>query len=302
MLGAAAACTQAADPSGIDLTGSEGDGEVGRWVHSGYFDRTYDLHVPEDADIGAPRPLLVVLHGAGDTGHAFRGRIAADPVTDQAGFITVYPDGLGGAWGVGCGCTASELTGADDVKFLNTLIRQLAGALPIDTTRVYVAGYSQGGQLAQRYGCVSAFPPAGVVSVAALLLRQVAQTCAPAGPLDVLLIHGTADPVMRYGGFGPGASALSVEEGAALWTETLGCAPQPVVRTLDDTNGDGTTVTVEEHTGCAGGAEVRLDRVNGGGHTWPGPTGPWPKSTGKLSRSLDATAEIAALIGAAATR
>ena len=291
-------CVESATAPGPDFSKAEGEGELGRWVHSGYYDRTYELHVPDGVTAGALRPLLIVLHGAGDTGRGFRARIAADARTDAAGFVTVYPDGVSGSWAVGCGCTDAELAGVDDVTFLNTLIRQLADGLPIDTSRVYVAGYSQGAQLAQRYGCVSERPPAGVAAVAGLVLRLVAQRCAPASPFPVILVHGDADPVFGFDGFATTANVLSAPEMVAFWSEMEGCAGAPAQETRRDDNGDGTSVTVTRYDGCAG-APVRFDRVNGGGHTWPGPTGPWPKSTGKLSRNLDASAEIVAFFGGA---
>jgi polyhydroxybutyrate depolymerase len=290
-----AACADSATAPAIDLSKQEGEGEVGRWVHAGLYDRTYDLRVPGGIAAGDRRPLLIVLHGAGDTGRGFRARIAADARTDQAGLITVYPDGIGGEWATGCGCTAAELAGADDVAFLNTLVRQLATELPVDTTRVYVAGYSQGAQLAQRYGCTSARAPAGVAAVAGMPVRGVAEGCTPTAPFAVLVVHGDADPVMLYGGFGSGAPILSVPETIARWAEVMGCALTPTEETRADENRDGTTVSIARYSGCDGGVGVQLDRVEGGGHTWPGPTGPWPKSTGKLSRNLDATAEMIAL-------
>ncbi len=295
-----AACAASGTAPEVDFSKQEGEGQLGQWVHSGSYDRTYDLHVPDGAETGADRPLLIVLHGAGDTGRGFRARIAADARTDEAGFVAVYPDGFAGSWAVGCGCTDAELAGVNDIAFLNTLVRQLAAGLPIDTMRVFVAGYSQGAQLAQRYGCVSERPPAGVAAVAGLILRVVAERCAPRAPFPVIVVHGDADPVFFYGGFGTGANILSAPDMVALWADVEGCGGQPAQETRPDDNGDGTTVTIERYQGCAAGGRVRLDRVNGGGHTWPGPTGPWPKSTGKLSRNLDATAEILAFFGAGA--
>lgn len=290
----AAACADSTTTPAIDLSKQEGEGEVGHWVHAGLYDRTYDLRVPDGIAAGDRRPLLIVLHGAGDTGRGFRARIAADARTDEAGFITVYPDGVGGEWATGCGCTAAELVGVDDVAFLNTLVRQLATELPVDTARVYVAGYSQGAQLAHRYACTSERAPVGIAAVAGMPVRGVAEGCTPAAPVSVMVIHGDADPVMLYGGFGSGAPILSVPETVATWVEVLGCAPTPVEETRADANRDGTTVSIERYPECEAGVRVQLDRVNGGGHTWPGPTGPWPKSTGKLSRNLDATAEMIA--------
>ena len=291
------ACEDTAGPPPIELGKQEGEGVVGAWVHSGFYDRTYTLHLPPESS-PTPKPLLVMLHGAGDTGASFRARIAADAQTDAAGFITVYPDGIGGTWSVGCGCTTAELAGANDIIFLETLIRQLVDGLPVDTTRIYLAGYSQGGQLAQRYGCSSDAPPAGIASVAASLYRGVAQSCAPASPFSVILIHGDADAVMRFDGFGGAASVLAAEETFDTWVSAMGCVGSPTQETLPDNNGDGTDVLATRVGGCAGGNVVEFDRVRGGGHTWPGMTGPWPKSTGKLSRNLDGTARILALFGA----
>lgn len=283
----------------IDLSKAEGEGEPGVWVHSGFYDRTYDLHLPPGMENTSPRPLLIVLHGAGGTGRGFRSLISADEKTDAAGFITVYPDGVAGTWAVGCGCTSAELAGVNDVQFLETLVHQLADAFPVDTSRVYIAGLSQGGQLAQRYACTSELPLAGMVSVAALLLEQVSSRCTPATTFDVLLIHGDADPVMRYNGFGLSAGALSVPDNIEFWRQTLACGETPEESQVADDNQDGTSVARFRFTGCMGGGVVQLDRVVGGGHTWPGPTGPWPKSLGKLSRNMDATAEILSFFGSA---
>ncbi|HSG09726.1 MAG TPA: PHB depolymerase family esterase [Longimicrobiales bacterium] len=295
---AVAACGDTTGPPSIDLGKDEGEGVVGEWVHSGFYDRTYTLHLPPKATGPGLMPLLIMLHGAGDTGASFRSRIGGDAATDEAGFITVYPDGISGTWSVGCGCTSAELAGANDVIFLNTLIRQLAAELPVDTSRVFLAGYSQGGQLAQRYACTSGSPPAGVASVAASLYRGVAERCEPAAPFSVILIHGDADQVMRYDGFGGAANVLSAEETRDAWVGAMGCAAEPSEEVLPDDNADGTEVRVSRFSGCLAGSLVEFDRVRGGGHTWPGNTGPWPKSTGKLSRNMDATARILALFAA----
>lgn len=281
------------DPVGYDFSKAEGDGEIGVWVHSGPYNREYTLHTPPGMDPGVSYPLLVFLHGAGDTGAAFERRLRADAPTDAHGYITVYPDGMEGTWDVGCGdCTAAGALGAADVTFLETLVRQLAGSLPVDTTRVYVAGFSQGGSLAQLYGCTASLPPAGIAVVAGLLYVSVAQSCAPAAPFPVIMVHGDADPISLFGGFGPGAPVLPVPDMVQHWVGLLGCSDSPQTGFLPDTAGDYTTVSTYRFQGCAGGTEVGFDLISGGGHTWPGDTGPWPNFTGHHSLNLDATGEI----------
>lgn len=299
LVAVATASCYGTDPVGYDFTKQEGDGEVGVWVHSGLYNREYELHTPPGVDDGQLHPLLIFLHGAGDTGPSFKRRLRADAATDAAGFITVWPSGMEGTWTVGCGddCTYAEALGADDETFLETLVRHLAAGLPVDTTQVYLLGYSQGGQLAQLYGCESTLAPAGIGVVAAELYKAVAQSCAPNGRFPVGILHGTADPIAFYGGFGPGAVVLSVPETVQVWLDLWQCGDDPDARFLPDAVGDFTAATIYRFPGCGAGSPVVLYQVHNGGHTWPGDTGPWPGIVGKRSRNIDATAEFLELFG-----
>jgi polyhydroxybutyrate depolymerase len=289
-----AGCDPATDPISYDeFLKAEGEGELGIWVHSGLYNRTYTLHTPPDMAEEGSYPLLIFLHGGGATGRSFQSRLRADALTDAAGFITVYPDGLERSWTVGCGnCTDAERLGADDVTFLATLARHLAEHLPVDTTKVFVAGFSQGGSLAHLYACTSSLPAAGVATVAGLVFRDVNADCDPGRPLPVVIVHGTDDPVAWYGGFGLEAPLLSAPEGVEMWAREMGCQGPPVVTEIPDQVGDHLTVTTFEFTSCASGFPVVHHRINGGGHTWPGPTGPWGAFGGRNTRNLDATGEF----------
>jgi polyhydroxybutyrate depolymerase len=78
----------------------------------------------------------------------------------------------------------------------------------------------------------------------------------------------------------------AIEELVAGQAARNRCASGPVV---SDVNGD---VTRRAYAGCAGGADVVLYTVHGGGHTWPGgePLPEW--FAGATSSSIDATAEL----------
>lgn len=285
-----AGCEGATDPIDYgDFTKAEGEGELGIWVHSGLYNRLYFLHTPPDMDDGESHPLLIFLHGAGGTGEGFQRWLRAHEVTDSAGFITVYPDGLEGTWTIGCqeSCTFAEELGADDVAFLNALTGHLADHLPVDLDRVYVAGYSQGGSLAYLYACQSPNPPAGIAVTSGLIHRQVADNCEPGAPFPVLVTHGTADLLAFYAGFGDEGPFLSVPGAVDLWRQEMGCDAEPVREDFPDLAGDFTTITSFRFKGCLTGSEVLHFRVNGGGHSWPGDTGPWGPVVGPHSRNLD---------------
>jgi polyhydroxybutyrate depolymerase len=290
------------DPVGYDFNKQEGDGEVGVWVHSGLYNRTYELHTPPTVADGELHPLIIFLHGAGDTGPSFKRRIRADADTDAGGFITVWPSGMEGTWTVGCSddCTYAQALGAADDVFLETLVRHLAAGLPVDTTQVFILGYSQGGGLAQAYACRSTLPPAGIGVVGGLLYKAVAQSCAPTGRFPVGIVHGDADPVVFFGGYGPSGAVLSVPETAQVWLDLWGCGDSPTSEFRPDVVGDYTAATVYRFPGCAAGSAVVLYQVHHGGHTWPGDTGPWSGILGRRSRNIDATREFLALFASAA--
>jgi polyhydroxybutyrate depolymerase len=287
-------CSPATDPVRYEeFIKAEGEGEFGIWVHSGLYNRTYYLHTPPNLSQGELRPLLIFLHGAGGSGEGLHRLLNADAVTDAAGYITVYPDGMERTWSVGCDeCTAAEALEANDVNFLETLTRHLAEHLPVDTTRVYVMGFSQGGSLAHRYGCESSLPPAGIAAVASLLYREVRSRCAPRAPFPVAIVHGTHDALAYYGGYGLDAPFLSIPQAIDAWVAKMGCDAVPSVEELPDRTADWTTVTAYRYDGCDPGSSVLHLRVNGGGHTWPGDTGPWGNFVGLVSRDIDATQEI----------
>lgn len=287
-------CDVATDPVRYeDFVKAEGEGEFGTWVHSGLYNRTYYLHLPPDMDETRTYPLLIFLHGAGGTGEALHWILDADEVTDSAGYVTVFPDGLERTWSVGCDeCTEAEALEADDITFLQTLSRHLAEHIHIDTTKVYVAGYSQGGSLAHLFGCRASNSPAGIAGVGALAFRSLATDCDPSRPFPVVMIHGTEDLLAFYGGYGFEAPLQSVPETMEMWSEVFNCDQTPVLSQIPGGEGDFTTVTQFLFGGCDPGSSLIHYRVNLGGHTWPGPTGPWSPLAGAHSRAIDATRRI----------
>lgn len=282
------------EPLGYEFMKEEGDGELGIWIHSGLYNREYELHVPPNLAPGDRRPLVIFLHGEGDTGPSFRRRLRADAVTDARRLVTLWPTGLQGTWTVGCtsACTLAEALVAGDIRFLETLVRRLALEIPVDTTRVYVLGFSQGAQLAHYYACQGDLRPAGVGMVSGQMYRSVARGCAPEAVFPVGIVHGTGDPLAKYQGFGTGAAVMSVPETVETWLEVMGCGPEPTVETFPGGGGDFTSTNVYRFPGCRPGASLVLYQVVGGGHNWPGDTGPWPALSGPRSRSFDATREL----------
>ena len=112
--------------------------------------------------------------------------------------------------------------------------------------------------------------------------------------MSILFIHGTADPVTPYaGGMQPGgARVLSVEDAVQIWAHFNGCKEAPEVQEIHGLNG-ATLVSVYTYGSCKNHRQVKLYRIEGGGHVWPGEPESLSKSgVGKLSAGIDASEEI----------
>ena len=135
---------------------------------------------------------------------------------------------------------------------------------------------------------------AAVSVVAASLSEWLASRFTPSRSMPILFIHGTADPVTPYaGGRQPGgARVLSVADTVKIWAHFNGCKEVPEVQEIPGLN-NGTLVSVFTYVSCQNHSQVKLYRIEGGGHVWPGESEGLPKSeVGKLSSEIDASEEI----------
>src|SRR5204863_7766187 len=115
--------------------------------------REYLLYVPRSYDRSKPTPLVISMHGAGLWGASQRDISRWNTLADNAGFIVVYPSGVGGK---GVRVWRAEL-GDDglkkDVRFISDLIDTLSASYNIDSTRIYANGLSNGGGMSFALSC-----------------------------------------------------------------------------------------------------------------------------------------------------
>jgi polyhydroxybutyrate depolymerase len=228
----------------------------------GGLQRSYQLHVPAG---NHPEGLVINLHGAGATGSEQAALTGFDGVADRHGFAVVYPDGIDFSWADGRGASTPDRQGVDDVGFLTALADRLVHDYGIDPGRVFAAGMSAGGFMANRLACDRADIVAAIAPVAGTLGSNVG--CGPSRPVAVMEVHGTSDPIVPYGGgpmIGRGGPSdiVAAPEMASRWRAIDGC-PGPVDA------GQGTAVHRVTADGCAGGTAVSFVGIEGGGHTWP---------------------------------
>jgi polyhydroxybutyrate depolymerase len=262
------------------------------------LERTYWLHVPDNLD--EPAPLVIVLHGRGGTGRHIQAYTEFDALADTEGFITVYPDGIDYGWDFVRNIPGYTST-YDDTAFLIALLDQIAAEYPVDLSRVYMAGFSNGGFMTQRVACENPTRFAAFASVAASGFGGMRQVCLQPGAetAPMLLMHGTYDNIVLWDGMSITRGERTVRitypvpETLAYWAEFNSCQPEAQTKRLPVLGmSPGTNVRVLTVV-CPEDASVVLYTIVNGGHNWPGhPRGIPAEVAGNVNRDIDANREI----------
>lgn len=179
-------------------------------------DRRCPVYVPAALKAGTPVPLLLVFHGAEGTGASMMKKFRA--LADRDGFLLAAPDGLGGRWNA-LQPDEIEATGnADEPAFVDAILNALSKEYSVDSSRIYAAGFSNGGALCHRLAARPNSPLAAIACVGATFPVVLQNRIASAPPVSVLLLTGSRDEFFSTGGskIGP---FLSVEETVRLWQE-----------------------------------------------------------------------------------
>ncbi len=193
-------------------------------VHRLPSGRTYQLH----ADVrllptfrGTARPLVILLHGLLNSPENMREMSGADPFADTHGFAVAYGVGVHEAWNAG-GCCGQATT--DDVGYLRQLVDDAASHTPVDRSRVYVWGFSNGAMLAARVACEAP----DLVAAVGVVGGQAMVPC-PTIPVRLLHIHGTADMTVPWRGGWSDYLKMNLPDGE---TEATRFAPGSEIRHL----------------------------------------------------------------------
>ena len=214
------------------------------------------------------RPVVVVLRANQAATIRMPRRLGIEEVSRAAAPILVYPEALDRVWPDRPGPAFDR-----DAAFVRDLVARIVQQGRGDPRRVYLVGAAGGGMTAMRIACASN-EFAGLAVAISALPADLAQSCKPAAPLPFLLIAGTSDPLIPFGGGlartrGATTEVASAEATLAVFARAAGCSENRTSAPLADRDrADGTRVTVEKFSGCK--APVEFYRVDGGGHTLPG--------------------------------
>jgi polyhydroxybutyrate depolymerase len=240
------------------------------------YERTFMVHLPPDYDGSEPVPLVIMLHGATMSGVSMMLVSDFNTAADAMGAIAVYPDGLAGRWGY---LDADQLPPGsayrDDVGFVRALIDDLSEEYTVDPSRIYMAGYSNGGMMALRLRCELEDRLAGVVAIGANLSFSLALHCLESDPVPVLLVLGTDDGAFPMLGYavptddGLLDSVFSLNQGMTFLMTLNGCDNDMTTTEVTPPTG-GTRVIHYTYQRCVGDTEAALYTLVDWDHDWPG--------------------------------
>jgi polyhydroxybutyrate depolymerase len=223
-------------------------------------DRTYKVHLPTGYDPEAAHRLVVVMHGYFMSSDQMETVTGLTTVSDEKGFIVVYPSGVSVCWNAGTCCGTCVAGDAPDVEFLGMMLDKIEQDLCIDPKRVYATGFSNGGMMSHRLACEVADRFAAIAPVSGTV---AVDPCNPTRPVAVMHTHGSDDFVVPWdgGGFGGAASVPDTISGWVMRDRCTDAMPTTVYQNA------GATCT--EYSACQGGSAVRLCTLQGAGHEWP---------------------------------
>lgn len=157
-------------------------------------DMPYLLWLPEGFDGSREYPMIVSLHGTGPTAytpefvmqHGLPAVLAQDDQPEGFGFVVLAPQGLDGVdwWSTG------------QPEEVNEIVDDIVAELSIDPDRVYLTGFSTGGQGAWHLAARYPDRYAAVVSVAGSGFRSsggVSEASCELSSVPIWSLHGEND-------------------------------------------------------------------------------------------------------------
>lgn len=247
--------------------------------------RWYRVYQPPKARDGAAAVLL--LHGGTQSMRKiFRDKAGGTrawlDVARREGVVLIVPNGTNRRSGDTAGDNQNwndlrgdlGADGVDDVAFLRQLVVKQTRSLRLDPQRIYVTGASNGGMMTYRLLIETPELFAAGAAFIANLPEGASRLPKPSRPTPLMIVNGTADPLVRWEGGMVGRDrgvAVSTRETLDWWIAANRAQPQVARReSLPDLNrDDGCRLSLEVHAADRGGAPVWLYTADGGGHALP---------------------------------
>ena len=270
-------------------------------IKSGGMARVCYVHRPKDFSNKKKYPLVLILHGGGGNALQVAEHCKFNIIADKYGFIAAYPQSINKHWNDGRKVPKHKEQDSkiSDVAFIASAVEAIKTKFPVNSNRVYAVGISNGGFMCQRLAVEKADKFAAVASIAASL--PLCWKNSSPGKISILLINGTADPLVPYNGgtvtiriFGVKINRgkiLSTDKTVNFWLKHNKINTLPVISDIEDkVSSDDCHAVRFDWREPKSGRRVSLIKVINGGHTWPGTHKKLPKRiVGNVCDDFNAT-------------
>lgn len=206
--------------------------------------RDIKVHVPDNTPAGAS--LVIACHGMNQSADWHDSNSKWTVVSDTAKFVLVFPEGIDKGWDIG---------GNRDVDLVCAIIDKMEKDHGINTSRVYLTGFSMGGMFT--YHCANRISDkiAAFVPVSGYPMGD--KSAYSSRPVPIMHVHGTSDDVCVFSGVQPTLDN---------WIARNECNSVAKVTKPYPAGKTGSAATMSVWDDGLNGTEVRLLQIEGKGH------------------------------------
>lgn len=224
--------------------------------------------------------IMFVLHGSGGNSKDMILKTAKlQVISNNEKLLIVYPDGYQHYWNE-CRKYSTAIANKENINenvFFAAMINFFSTKFEISKKKVFAAGFSGGGHMAYKLALTMPDKIKAITAIVANLPNAASCDCAFANTaLPVLIINGTNDETNPYNGgemFVNNASygvVLSTEKTFKYWATLAGYKAEPQKKILPDTDTSDHKTIESYNYEQQGKPTVRLLKVIGGKHDYPG--------------------------------
>ncbi len=260
-------------------------GHAEQWLDGTFTHRgrtlAYKLYLPPEISRAAPRPMVVMLHGCTQDAEDFAAGTRMNAQARALGVVALYPEQNQRGNPQKCWnwfSPQSQQRGRGEPAILAALTLSIAASHPVDRSRVYVAGLSAGGAMADILG--SSYPevfaaigvhsglPKGCATDVVSALTAMRVGCQ--APRAAASASGTVPPTIVF--HGDADSTVHISNGTAIVDAALKArgAQHTEAQATEGQSPQGQQFSQTVYRDSAGQTTVEYWQLHGAGHAWSG--------------------------------